>query len=119
VEVKKKIDGSDYHIRERCATKNLLIVLCCGGTYIYRGQPTRNPNLSRLCRRGRLDRQGQRVRGNLKEEQALPRRTPNGPGQASHRRWSRTHIPIIQHISNTRHWFLVGNARKVGDQKDF
>jgi hypothetical protein len=26
-----------------------------------------------------------------------PRRTPNGSGQASRKRWSRTHVPIIQH----------------------
>jgi hypothetical protein len=31
----KKIDGSNYHVRERCVVKSWMIVLFNGGTYIY------------------------------------------------------------------------------------
>jgi hypothetical protein len=30
----EKIDGSDYHVRERCATESRIRVLLDGGTYI-------------------------------------------------------------------------------------
>jgi hypothetical protein len=30
----EKIDGSDYHVRERCATESKILVLLDGGTYI-------------------------------------------------------------------------------------
>jgi hypothetical protein len=33
----KKIDGSNNHVRERCAVKSWMIVLFNGGTYIYMG----------------------------------------------------------------------------------
>jgi hypothetical protein len=33
-----------------------------------------------------------------------PGDSPNGSGQVSHRRWSWTHIPIIQHVSNIIDW---------------
>jgi hypothetical protein len=60
--------------------------------YIYIGVPLRNP------REGRLRRGGRWRPGNPNNLVPLPGGTPNGPGQASRRRWSRTHVPIIQHI---------------------
>jgi hypothetical protein len=38
------------------------------------------------------------VRETLKTWTPHPGEIPNGPGQTSIRRWSRTYIPIIQHI---------------------
>jgi hypothetical protein len=38
------------------------------------------------------------VRKTLKPWTPHPGGTPNGSGQASHRRWSRTHVHMLQHI---------------------
>jgi hypothetical protein len=43
-----------------------------------------------------------------------PRRTPNEPGQASRNRWSRVHVPIIQHISNSYCWPAYGDTLRPG-----
>jgi hypothetical protein len=43
----EKIDGSDYHVRERCAAKTWMMY-CVGVRYIYIGEAPRNPRGARL-----------------------------------------------------------------------
>jgi hypothetical protein len=74
------------------------------GTYIYRGRPlktleqeaTPGAGGQTAWGGGGSNRQGRRCRETLATTRGD---IPNGPGQASRKRWSRTHVPIIQHIS--------------------
>jgi hypothetical protein len=53
----EKIDGCDYHVRERCASESWMMYYL-GGRYIYIGLPPRNPRVWGCARGGRSDHLG-------------------------------------------------------------
>jgi hypothetical protein len=85
-----------------------LIVLNSLGTYFIE-VPLRNPRegytgvggLTAL-RHGQAALVGG-VKETLKPWTPHPGGTPNGLGQATRRRWSRTHVPMLQHIVQHSH----------------
>jgi hypothetical protein len=84
------------------------MMYCLGVKYIYIETTPWKPERRGLCQKlvvrspgGWSDHQGQRRRETLVNSSRHLGDIPNGSGQASHRRWSRNHVTIIQHIFNT------------------